>query len=71
MSRRSTPERIDAARRAATLRRLETSAGMSAERAGEWVARWEAQAATEGRPRDGANWDAGYRWIRPSGDRRG
>jgi hypothetical protein len=37
--------------------------GMSAERAADWIARWAAQAASEGRPRDGAYWDAGYRWI--------
>jgi hypothetical protein len=36
---------------------------MSAERAADWVARWEAQAATEVRSRDGAYWDAGYVWI--------
>jgi hypothetical protein len=62
MSRRSTPERIDEARQAATLARLQGE-GMSAERAADWVARWEAQAATEGRRRDGAYWDAGYCWI--------
>jgi hypothetical protein len=62
MSQRSTPERIDAARRVATRNRL-IGQGMSAERAEHWIARWEAQAAQDGRQRDGAYWDAAYRWI--------
>jgi hypothetical protein len=46
MSHRSTPERIDAARRAATRNRL-IGEGMPPERADDWIARWEAQAARE------------------------
>jgi hypothetical protein len=62
MSRRSTPERIDEARRAATRNRL-IGDGEVPERAEVWIARWEAIADTDGRPRDGAYWDDGYRWI--------
>jgi hypothetical protein len=62
MSRRSTPERIDAARRAAVLSRL-TGHGMSVERAQDWIARWEAQAARDGVERGSGFWDAGVSWI--------
>jgi hypothetical protein len=62
MSRRADPERIHAARRAANVRRLEGE-GMSAERAEAWIARWEAEAAAEGRQRDAAYWQAGWAWI--------
>lgn len=62
MSRRSTPERLDAARSAATLARL-TGEGVSQERATEWMARWEAEAARRGLARDGRFFDVGYDWI--------
>jgi hypothetical protein len=61
MSRRPDPARIHEARRAATARRLEMS-GMSAERAESLVARWEALATAEGRPRDRAYWEAFDAW---------
>jgi hypothetical protein len=60
MSRRADPERLYAARREATLRRL-IGDGELPERAEEWIARW---GVTEGRPGDGGYWDAGYRWTR-------
>jgi hypothetical protein len=62
MSRRSTPPRLDAARREATLARL-ISDGELPRRAEDWLARWEHQASQEGRQRDGGYWEAGYRWI--------
>jgi hypothetical protein len=62
MSRRSTPERLHAARRAAALARL-ISDGELPERADAALAAWEAQAAVDGRERDGGYWEAGYRWI--------
>jgi hypothetical protein len=62
MSRRSTPERLDAARRAAFLVRL-VREGELPDQAEAWIARWEAEATAEGRPRDGRYWDDGYRWI--------
>jgi hypothetical protein len=33
------------------------------ERAEAWIARWEAVATAEGRPRDGRGWADGYVWI--------
>jgi hypothetical protein len=61
MSRRSTPERLDAARHAATRNRLIGEARMSEGRADEWLARWAAQASQEGRERNAAYWDAAYK----------
>jgi hypothetical protein len=63
MSRRSTPERLDAARHAATRNRLIGEARMSEDRADEWLARWAAQASQEARERDAAYWDAAFEWI--------
>jgi hypothetical protein len=62
MSRRSSPERLDTAREAATIRRLEL-ARLSAEGARAWVAAWHAQAARDGLARDGSYWEAGWDWI--------
>lgn len=62
MSRRSTPERIDEARRAALHARL-TDSGMPQERVEAWIARWEAEAARTGVPRDAGYWRAGWEWI--------
>lgn len=62
MSRRSTPERLDAARRAATLARL-IGEGVSPERAESWLVDWEAEAGRHARPRDGPYWDDGWDWI--------
>lgn len=62
MSRRSTPARLSDARRAATVNRL-IGEGELPERAEAKAAAWEAQTASDGRPRDGAYWDDGYRWI--------
>lgn len=70
MARRSTPERIDAARHAAIRNRL-IRERMTHERADDWIARWTVHAAQYGRERDADYWDACYRWIdgsrRPTG----
>jgi hypothetical protein len=62
MSRRSTPERLQAARRAATLARL-VSAGMLPDRAAAALAAWEARAAHDGRTVAADDWDAAFREI--------
>ena len=62
MSRRSTPERIDEAHRAATRNRL-IGEGASEETADAWIAAWEAKAAQDGLERGSACWDAGWDWI--------
>lgn len=62
MARRADPERIHAAQRAATVRRLELG-GMSHERAEALVGRWEAVAPADGPQRGGAYWDAAWEWI--------
>ena len=62
MSRRSTPERIDQARRAATRNRL-IDEGVSEPTADAWIAAWEAQAAQDGLARDSAYWRTGWAWI--------
>lgn len=64
MSRRSTPARLDEARRSATLARL-ISAGMLPDRAAGALAAYEVRTAQEGRPRDGAYWEAAWKEIRP------
>jgi hypothetical protein len=46
MSRRSTPERIDAARHAAVRNSL-VSDGLSSETADSWIAAWEAKAVQD------------------------
>jgi hypothetical protein len=62
MSRRSTPERIDEARRAATCNRL-IGEGVTEATADAWIAAWEAQAAQDGFERGSAYWRAGWDWI--------
>lgn len=62
MARRSTTERIDAARHAAICNRL-IGERMTPGRADDWIARWMAQAAEDARERDADYWDACYRWI--------
>ena len=62
MSRRSTPERLDAARHAATRRRL-TLDGVTETTADAWIAALEAQAAQGGLQRDGDYWERGWEWI--------
>jgi hypothetical protein len=62
VSRRSTPERIDAAHRAGTRQRL-IGEGLSAETADSWIAAWEAQEPRFVEQRDGAYWNAGWDWI--------
>lgn len=62
MSRRSTPERLHAARRAATVARL-IGEGVSPDRAEAQVGAWEAEAARRGLAHDGRYWDAGWEWM--------
>jgi hypothetical protein len=62
MSRRSTPERIAEARRAATRNRL-IGERISPETVDAWIAAWEAQAAQDGLERGAAYWEAGWAWI--------
>ena len=62
MSRRSTPERIDAAREAAARRRLERS-GSTEATAAAWVAAWHERAAQDGLERSAAYWEAAWEWI--------
>jgi hypothetical protein len=62
MSRRSTPERLSNARRAATLARL-ISSGELPDRAEAKIVAWEAMTSGDGRPRDGAYWEAAWAWI--------
>jgi hypothetical protein len=62
MARRSTPERLHAARRAATVARL-IGEGELPCRANELADLWVARAEAEGFERDGRFWDAGWQWI--------
>jgi len=70
MSRRSTPERLHQARRAAIVERL-VGEGVLRERAEALVASWEAKADADGLERDGAYWGAGWHWlVNQRGERR-
>jgi hypothetical protein len=62
MPRRYDPVRIDEAREAATRNRL-IGIGLDEATGDAWIAAWEAQAAQDGLPRDGAYREAGWRWI--------
>ena len=62
MSRRSTPERLDAAWHAGVRNRL-IGERVTEETADAWIAAWEAQAAQDGLERGAAYWDAGWEWI--------
>ena len=62
MSRQSTPERIDAARRAATRNRL-IGDGVTEPTADGWVAAWGAEEERDGIERSAAYWEAGWDWI--------
>ena len=62
MSRRSTPERLEQARRSATLARL-VSSGMLPDRAAAALAAWEARTAQDGRTIATEDWDAAYQEI--------
>ena len=72
MPRRADPERIYAARRAATFRRLVDVDHLDALDAEHWIARWELEAAVQDLERLTAEfWDAGARWIHKSVPRAG
>ena len=62
VARRSTPERLEQARRAATLARL-VSAGMMPDRAAAALAAWEARTDQGGRTIAADDWDAAFREI--------
>ncbi len=62
MSRRSTPERLHDARRAATLQRL-IGEGESPDQAERLIAQWELQAARDGHERDGRYCETGWAWM--------
>jgi hypothetical protein len=62
VSRRSTPERIDQARYAATRARL-IGEGVTEETADAWIAAWSEQASRDGMERGATYWDAGWAWI--------
>ena len=61
MSRRSTPERLDEARRAATRNRLMRE-GASEPTADAWIAAREAEVARDGLVASAAYWE-GWAWI--------
>ncbi len=64
MARRSSPDRIYAARRAAVLSRLTQDRRLSAERAEALVVAWETEGDSRGMDRmTAAFWDAGMSWI--------
>jgi hypothetical protein len=69
MSRRSTPERIDKAREAATRNRL-IGDGATPATADAWLAAWADQAARDGLERGERYWDAGWAWIADQRTRR-
>ncbi|MBA2380825.1 MAG: hypothetical protein H0V73_01825 [Chloroflexi bacterium] len=62
MSRRSTPDRLSDARRAALVNRL-IGAGELPTRAEAMVGAWERATASDDRPHDGAYWEEAHRWI--------
>ena len=61
MSRRSTPERLHAARREATKQRL-IGEGGTPDQAERLIAQWELQVAQDGLERDGTG-EAGWAWM--------
>ncbi len=65
MARRADPDRIDAARREATIARL-VSAGELPDKAAAWVARWE---NTIDGSRDRADWESFDAWLVRERDR--
>lgn len=69
MSHRSTPERLDEARRAATRQRL-IGQGATEATADAWIAAWDAQAARGALPRDRRYWERGQEWIAAERQRR-
>jgi hypothetical protein len=64
MARRSTPDRLYAAKRAGTVERLATGGGFGRSDAEGWIAAWERDAEARGLLRtDPAYWPAGETWI--------
>jgi hypothetical protein len=62
MARRSTPERIDQAREAATRNRL-IGDGVTPSTADAWLAAWAEQAGRDGLERGERYWTAGWEWM--------
>ena len=69
MSRRSTPERLDAAWHAGVRNRL-IGEGVSPELADAWLAAWVAKAAEDGLERNSEYWQTGWDWIAAHLERR-
>jgi hypothetical protein len=63
MARRSTPERINEARRAAQRNLLIDERHMSPEDADAWIAAWEAEADRLGIAPSAEYWTMGAAWI--------
>ena len=66
MARRSTPERLDAAREAGFRRYLEDAVGTG--QAERLIARWEDEAVLRGLPRDEHYWDRAHAWLNERGE---
>ena len=62
MSRRSTPTRLEEARRAATRNRL-IGDGLPDNDADSLIALWDAEAASRGLRRDVRYWDGAWEWM--------
>ena len=64
MARRTNPERVNQARRAAIRNVLIDEARLSPDTADEWIARWEAEASERGMAPSAEYWTFGLVWIR-------
>ena len=62
MASRSTPARLEEARRAATRNRL-IGDGLPEDRADALIAAWDSEAGSRGLPRDLRYWDGAWEWI--------
>ena len=69
VSRRSTPELIDAAQRAGVRARL-TGEGVLPEMADAWIVAWETHEPRSVEERGGAYWTADWEWIAAERQRR-
>jgi hypothetical protein len=66
MARRSTPERLDAAREAGFRRYLEDAVGTG--QADRLIARWRDEAQLQRLPRDEHYWDRAHAWLNERGE---
>ncbi len=65
MARRSTPDRLHAAREAGFRRYLEDAVGSG--QAERLIARWQDEAERQGLSRDEHYWDRGHAWLNEHG----